>query len=147
MHTPTAVDAMARWLVFTLAGVGLFAIIPGSSFAAPAFASTRWLFALHPVQWVAVVMILLAWLLFVVHIVRLGVAWGRDAAVLALAVASVLSVGAGVGALLLGSLTSVVATLAVVIVVNAALCVRIDVLARRGTICPTTGKVVRAVTA
>ncbi|WP_282005807.1 hypothetical protein [Propioniciclava sinopodophylli] len=147
MRTPTAIDAMARWLVFTLAGVGLFAIIPGSSFAAPAFASTRWLFALHPVQWVGVVMIVLAWLLFVVHIVRLGVAWGRDAVVVTLAVASLLSTGASVGVLLLGSLASVVATLAVVIVVNVALCVRIDVLARRVTTCPATGKAVGAVTA
>ena len=146
MRTPTAFDAMARWLVFTLAGVGLFAIVPGSSFAAPTFASTCWLFALHPVQWVAVGMIVLAWVLLVVHLVRLGVAWGQDVLVVVLGVASVIAGAGSVVALVLGPPPSVLASLVVVVALHAALCLRIDGLARRVVVCPVTGEV-RAATA
>lgn len=131
MCTPTALDAMARWLVFTLAGVGLFAIIPGSSFAAPAFASARWLLALHPIQWAVVVMILLAWGLFAHHLVTLAVALVRDGLMVGLGVAALLSVVACLVALVVGTMEALVASLVLVIGLHAGLCLRIDVVTRR----------------
>ena len=132
MRNPTALDAMARWLVLTLAGVGLFALIPGSSFAAPGFASTRWLFSLHPVQLVAVVMIIAAWVLFVVHLAVLGGPWMRDLPSIALAVLALVSVGASAAAFTWGTTTSIVTAFLVSVGLHVALCLRIDRIARHG---------------
>ena len=131
MHTPTALDALARWLVFTLAGVGLFSIIPVSSFAAPMFASARWLLALHPIQWAAVIMILLAWGLFADHLLILGAASPRDGLGLCLAVGALLSVLGCLLALVFGTIPELLGSLALAIGLHAALCLRFDAVARR----------------
>lgn len=138
MRNPTALDAMARWLVLTLAGVGLFALVPGSSFAAPEFSSTRWFLALHPVQFVALVMMALAWALFVVHVALLAGPWLRDVPSVTLAVLAVASVGASIAAFSWGPAESVVVAFLASIVVHVALCVRIDWFRRQGAApCPT----------
>lgn len=126
MRNPTAIDAMARWLVLTLAGVGLFALIPGSSFAAPGFTSTRWLLALHPVQFGAVVMMALAWVLFVVHLALLAGPWLRDPVSLVLAALALASVAGCVLAFVSGPPSSVVGSFLVSLGLHIALCVRID---------------------
>ncbi len=131
MRNPNALDAMARWLVLTLAGVGLFALVPGSSFAAPGFASTRWLLALHPVQLAALVMMALAWLLFVVHVGQLGEQWVRDLLSVTLALVSLASVGLVAAAFTWGPVGSVVGAFLASLGVHIALCVRIELIGRR----------------
>lgn len=128
MRTPKPLDAMARWLVLTLAGVGLFALVPGSSFAAPSFASTRWLLALHPVQLVAVAMITLAWVLYVVHILLIPGPWWRDPSALVLAALALASVAACVVALTAGSVAPLLAAFVGSIAVHVGLCVRIELV-------------------
>lgn len=132
MRNPTALDAMARWLVLTLAGVGLFALIPGSSFAAPGFSSTRWFLTLHPVQVVALVMMALAWVLFVVHLALLAGPWLRDPLSVTLAVLAVASVGAAVAAFSWGPTESVVGTFVASVALHIGLCARIDWFRRHG---------------
>lgn len=126
MRTPTALDAMARWLVLTLAGVGLFALIPGSSFAAPSFTSTRWLLSLHPVQVVALAMMGLAWLLFVVHVAQLADRWIRDPMSLTLAVLALTGVVLFVVACTWGRTESLVGAFLLAIGLHVVLCVRVD---------------------
>lgn len=130
MRNPTALDALARWLVLSLAGVGLFALIPGTSYAAPGFASTRWFFALHPVQVIALGMIALAWVLFVVHVALLRGPWLRDPVGLGLGALALVSVGGCIAALTLGVGESIVATAVVSVALHVAFCLRVDRLAR-----------------
>lgn len=138
MRTPTALDAMAKWLVLTLAGVGLFALVPGSSFAAPSFAETRWLLALHPVQFGALMMMALAWALFVVQLVRQARRWRRDPlswALAMLALASVIAFVVGVSA---GAADVLLSSFLVSLALHITLCVRIDwVAGRAGDPAPT----------
>lgn len=135
MRNPTALDAMARWLVLTLAAVGLFALVPGTSYAAPGFASTRWLFALHPVQVVAVVMIVAAWVLFVVHVALLRGPWLRDPVSLCLGALALVAAGVFVAAFSMGVQQSIVATSIVAVALHVAFCVRVDRI-RRGRVHP-----------
>lgn len=135
MRTPAALDAMARWLVLTLAGVGLFALVPGSSFAAPGFSATRWVLALHPVQLLALLMMGLAWVLFVVHVAMLAGPWLRDGVSLALAVSALASVGASIAAFIWGSTEMLIGVVLITIGLHVALCLRIDRFGRLGTAC------------
>lgn len=140
MRTPTALDAMARWLVLTLAGLGLFAMFPATSFALSGLVSARWLVALHPIQWFAVVMMVAAWLLFAVHLARLVAGRARDGAFIVLAAASVLALAGSVAAALLGSATFVLLGLAVVVVLHVALCLRVEALAHHVPVCAAAGQ-------
>lgn len=77
MRPFTAIDAMARWLVLTAVGAGLLALLPrdmlGTSLvlgtdAPPITAS----------QCIGIVVIVLAWIQFVIHLIRLRGPWVRD---------------------------------------------------------------------
>lgn len=124
---------MARWLVLTLAGVGLFALMPGP-LAGPT--SARWLASLSPMQVLAAVMIALAWLLFAWHILQARHLWLRDGVGLALAASAALALVACVVAFVIGVAASMVGALIVATGLNIALCARIDALTRRGPLPP-----------
>lgn len=126
MRTPSALDAMARWLVLTLAALGLFALVPGTSFAAPGFSSARWLVVGHPVQVGALVMMALAWVLLVVHVLQWRARWRRDGVSVLLAAAAAVAVVLCVGSFLWGEGPVVAAGLTLLLATHAALCVRID---------------------
>lgn len=132
MLTPTALDAMARWLVLTLAGLGLFALVSATSDAAPGFASTRWVFELHPVQFVAILMIVVAWVLFVARMMLLRRVWAGDPRSVALGFLSVGAVAACVISLGWVPPSMIVTATAMVsaVVLTGAFCVRVDRLAR-----------------
>lgn len=130
MRNRTALDAVARWLVLTLAGVGLFALMPATSFAAPGFAATRWL-SMQPVQLLALAMVVLAWILLVVHLAQLRGPWLRDVTSWTLALLSVVAAGACVAAFGWGTTASTAGSFVVAVVVQVVLGLRIDGLARR----------------
>lgn len=130
MRNPTALDAVARWLVLTLAGVGLFALMPVSSFAAPGFSSTR-LLSMQPVQLLALAMVVLAWILLVVHLAKLRGPWLHDAASWALASLSAIAAVACLAAFGWGTTASIAGSFVVAAVVQVILGLRIDGLARR----------------
>lgn len=90
MRNPTALDAMVRWLVLTVAGVGLLVLFPPATFGADSALRVPVL-GLQVVELVAVATLAAAWVLFIVHLVRLRRQWLTDPIALALGAASLIA--------------------------------------------------------
>lgn len=144
MRCPSALDALARWLVLTLAGVGLLALFPVNTFGGRAVLVVAGVGSFNPIQVLGVGMVVVAWLLFVAHVLSLRSPWWRDPAALVLAAVALVAVAGAATAFLLGSAVPLAGLLAVAVAVQVALSIRIDLLQRPASV-RRTGR--RAVTA
>lgn len=130
MRCPSALDALARWLVLTLAGVGLLALFPSATFGGRGVLMIAGVGSFNPIQMLGVGMVAVAWLLYVAHVLSLSSPWWRDPAALALAAVAAVAVAAAGTAFFLGHALLLGVLLAVAVIVQVALSIRIDLLQR-----------------
>ncbi len=126
MRLPHARDALAKWLVVCLAGVGLAALLPqglGARVVARLAGVPSGLTVAHLI---GLGVIALGWCLFVVHVLALRSVWSHDPASLALGIACFVSLVAAAMALVLGTVAILAWTIAASMGLHVGLCLRID---------------------
>lgn len=122
MRTPTAFDAVARWIAASLAGCVLLAIVPPGTVRWPAEAFGP----LEVVHLTAVVILVAAWLQFVAHVALAHRTWSGDPLSIVLVCASAVASAACIVTAVSNTWQALGVAVGFAVVVQVALALRID---------------------
>lgn len=133
MRAPTAVDALARWLILATAGLGLLLVLPGDLFGPDPVLAV----AGQPVtvaNLVGLTVMFVAWVAFLVRLFTLGGECRADGTCRILLVGFVLTASGALLASAVGSVAVLVALTVPAVLAQVALAFRADLVNARRTI-------------